>query len=147
MTLPRPHHPDLATVKDKHPTRALAVAIHYHLRKRMYPHFLASQTEIADLFAVEWKKFFTSVTGREYEGSQKMSKMRKLYLDKPPDTKEDKDKEKASPAKQEPPTAANDDQEIDPEMPELEDTEPPKPKRFHFNKPQPAQGKKHFPKK
>ena len=99
MMLPRPHHPDLATVKDKHPTRALTVAIHYHLRKRMYPSFPASQTKIADLFAVERKKFFTSVTSREYEGSQKMSKMRKLDLDKPPDTKEDKDKEKASPAK------------------------------------------------
>ena len=110
----------------------------------MYPHFPASQTKIADLFAVEWKKFFTSVTGREYEGGQKM---RKLELDKPPNTKEDKDKEKASPAKQEPSTSANDDQEIDPEVPELEDTEPLKPKRFHFKKPQPAQGKKHFPKK
>ena len=73
--------------------------------------------------------------------------MRKLDLVKPLDTKEDKDKEKASPAKQEPSTSANDDQEIDHEMPELEDTEPPKPKRFHFKKPQPAQGKKHFPKK
>ena len=68
MTLPRPHHPDLATVKDKHPTRALAVAIHYQLRKRMYPHFPTSQTKIADLFTIERKKFFTSVTGREYEG-------------------------------------------------------------------------------
>ena len=66
--LPRPHHPDLATVKEKHPTRALTVAIHYQLRKRMYPCFPASQTEIADLFIVERKKFFTSVTGREYEG-------------------------------------------------------------------------------
>ena len=113
----------------------------------MHSHFPTSQTKIADLFAVKWKKFFTSVTGREYEGGQKMSKMRKLDLDKSSDTKEDKDKEKASPAKQEPPTSASDDQEIDPEMPELEDTEPPKPKRFHFKKQQPAQGKKHFPKK
>ena len=113
----------------------------------MYPHFPASQTEIADLFVVKQKKFFTSVTSREYEGGQKMSKMRKLDLDKSPDTKEDKGKEKVSPAKQEPPTSASDDQEIDPEMPELEDTEPLKPKRFHFKKPQPAQGKKHFPKK
>ena len=68
MMLPRPHHPDLATVKDKHPMRALTAAIHYQLRKRMYPHFPASQTEIADLFTVKQKKFFTSVTGREYEG-------------------------------------------------------------------------------
>ena len=28
MMLPRPHHPDLTTVKDKHPMRALAAAIH-----------------------------------------------------------------------------------------------------------------------
>ena len=68
----------------------------------MYPHFPTSQTEIADLFAVERKKFFTSVTSREYEGGRKMSEMRKLDLDKSSDTKEDKDKEKASPAKQEP---------------------------------------------
>ena len=142
--LPRPHHPNLATVKDKHPTRALAAAIHYHLRKRMYPHFLASQTEIADLFTVKQKKFFISVTSREYEGGRKLSKVRKLDLDKPLDTKGDKDKENnASPVKQEPPTSANDDQE----MPELEDAEPPKPKKFHFKKPQPAQGRKHFSKK
>ena len=113
----------------------------------MYPRCPASQTEIADLFTVERKKFFTSVTGREYEGGQKLSKVRKLDSDKPPGTKGDKDKEdNASPA-QEPPRPAIDDQEIDSEMPELEDTEPPKPKRFHFKKPQPAQGKKHFSKK
>ena len=81
------------------------------------------------------------------KGAKNLSKMRKLDLDKSLDTKEDKDKEKAPPAKQEPPTSASDNQEIDPEMPELEDTEPPKPKRFHFKKPQPVQGKKHFPKK
>ena len=83
----------------------------------MYPHFPASQTEIADLFTVEWKKFFTSVTSREYEGGQNLSKARKLDSDKPPGTKGDKDKEdNASPA-QEPPRPATDDQEIDPEMP------------------------------
>ena len=93
------------------------------------------------------KKFFTSVASREYEGGQKLSKVRKLDSDKPLGTKGDKDKEdNASPA-QEPPRPATDNQEIDPEMPELEDTEPPKPKRFQFKKPQPAQGKKHFSKK
>ena len=29
--LPRPHHPDLDSIPPKHPTRALAAAIHYHL--------------------------------------------------------------------------------------------------------------------
>ena len=31
--LPRPHHPDLDSIPPKHPTRALAAAIHYHLQK------------------------------------------------------------------------------------------------------------------
>ena len=31
--LPRPHHPDLDSIPLKHPTRALAAAIHYHLHK------------------------------------------------------------------------------------------------------------------
>ena len=59
--LPRPHHPALNSIPPKHPTRALAAAIHYHLQKRMCTKFNASQTEIADLFQVERKKFFTSV--------------------------------------------------------------------------------------
>ena len=31
--LPRPHHPDIDSIPPKHPTRALAAAIHYHLQK------------------------------------------------------------------------------------------------------------------
>ena len=61
--LPRPHHPDLDSIPLKHPTRALAAAIHYHLQKQMCTKFNASQTEIANLFQVKRKKFFTSITG------------------------------------------------------------------------------------
>ena len=52
--LPRPHHPDLDSIPPKHPTRALAAAIHYHL---WCTKFNASQTEIANLFQVERKSF------------------------------------------------------------------------------------------
>ena len=55
--LPRPYHPSLDSIPPKHPTRALAAAIHYHLRKRMCTKFTALQTEVADLFQVERKKF------------------------------------------------------------------------------------------
>ena len=51
--LPRPHHPNLDQVPAKHPTRALASAIHYQLRKRMFTKFATSQTDIADLFQVK----------------------------------------------------------------------------------------------
>ena len=37
--LPRPYHPDLEAVDSKHPTRALAAAIHYQIRKRCSPNF------------------------------------------------------------------------------------------------------------
>ena len=40
----------------------------------MFTKFPASQTKIADLFQVERKKFFTSITGHEYEGGKKMMK-------------------------------------------------------------------------
>ena len=72
--LPRPHHPNFEAVDPKHPTRALAAALHYQIRKKMFTKFPASQTEIADLFQVERKKFFTSITGHEYEGGKKMTK-------------------------------------------------------------------------
>ena len=72
--LPRPYHPDLEAVDPKHPTRALAAAIHYQIRKKMFTKFPASQTKIADLFQVERKKFFTSITGREYEGRKENDK-------------------------------------------------------------------------
>ena len=58
-----PDHPDLDQVPAKHPTRALAGAIHYQLRKCMFTKFTASQTDIADLFKVKRQKFFTSITG------------------------------------------------------------------------------------
>ena len=90
--LPRPHHPNLEAVDPKHPTRALAAAIHYQIRKKMFTKFPASQTEIVNLFQVERKKFFTSITGHKYEGGKKMMK-KKL---KTSDTKEDGDKSKES---------------------------------------------------
>ena len=48
--IPRPHHPDLDQVPVKHPTRALAGANHYQLRKCMFTKFATSQTDVADLF-------------------------------------------------------------------------------------------------
>ena len=97
--LPRPHHPDLDQVPAKHPTRALASAIHYQLRKRMLTKFTTSQTDIADLFQVERKKFFTSITGRVYEAGKKQTKAEKTKL-------AETSKEKTTPGQEEPqPTA------------------------------------------
>ena len=126
--LPRPHHPDLEAVDPKHSTRTLAPAIHYQIRKKMFTKFPASQTEIANLFQVERKKFFTSITGCEYEGGKKMTKKKV----KTSDTKEAK--ESTSPT------------QTDPDMPPLEDKDAlMRPKQFKFKKPIPT--KKHHQKK
>ena len=67
-------------VPAKHPTRALASAIHYQLIKRMFTKLAASQTDGADLFQVERKKFFTSIIGREYKAGKKQTKAEKTKM-------------------------------------------------------------------
>ena len=133
--LPRPHHPDLDSIPPKHPTRALAAAIHYHLRKRMCTKFNASQTKIADLFQVERKKFFTSIMGCEYDPGKKPAKSEKL---KTSPTKKDMSTEKHTDEPQ--PSQPTTTTEVDPKMPPLEDIRPKK--KFRFKDPD----SKHFPK-
>ena len=101
----------------------------------MFTKFAASQTDIADLFQVERKKFFTSITGREYEAGKKQTKAEKTKM------AETTAKEKATPGQEEPqPTAAT---EVDPEMPPLEDIRPKK--KFRFKDPESTPRSKHFP--
>ena len=112
--LPRPYHPALDSISSKHPTRALAAAIHYHLQKRMCTKFNASQTEIANLFQVERKKFFTSIMGHEYDPGKKPTKSEKLKTPPKKDTSTEKQTEEPQPS---PSTTS----EVDPKMPPLED--------------------------
>ena len=73
----RPHHPDLDSIPAKHPTRVLKGAIHYQLKKCLFTKFTTSQSDVADLSQVERKKFFTSITGREYDVGKKPTKAEK----------------------------------------------------------------------
>ena len=93
------------------------------------------QTEIADLFQVERKKFFTSITGCKNNLGKKPTKSEKL---KTSPTKKDTSTEKHTDKQQlSQPTTTT---EIDPEMPPLEDIRPKK--KFRFKDPD----SKHFPK-
>ena len=76
----------------------------------MCTHFTASQNEIADLFQVERKKFFTSITGQEYDARKKTTKIKT----------ESKSEQPSQPAS-----------ESKPDMPPLEDADQPK-KKFKF---------------
>ena len=78
--------------------------------------FNASQTEIADLFQVERKKFFTSIMGCEYDPGKKSTKSEK-------ETSTEKQTEEPQPSQS---TTS----EVDPKMPPLEDIIPKKKLRF-----------------
>ena len=98
------------SIPPKHPTRELAAAIHYHLWKRMCVKFNALQTEIANLFQVERKKFFTSITVCEYDPGKKPTKSEKLKTSLKKDTSTEKQTEEPQPSQS---TTT----EVDPEIP------------------------------
>ena len=100
--------------------------------------FNASQTEIANLFQVERKKFFTSITGCKYDPGKKPTKSEKL---KTSPTKKDKSTEKHAdePQPSQQPAAT----EVDSKMPPLEDIQPKK--KFRFKDPGSTPQSKHFP--
>ena len=73
LILPRPFHPKLSGIAFKHPTRCLAAAAHFLIRKKlfnsMYPHLL-----VAKDFAVAEKKLHLTVSGRQYDPGKKAPK-------------------------------------------------------------------------
>ena len=140
--LPRPHHLNLDKIPAKHPTRVLAAAIHYQLCKRIFTKFTASQTDVTDLFQVERKKVFMSVTGHDYDTGKKPTKAKKLKMS----SQEGKAEEKTPAAeKEDHPTPMP---EVDPQMPPLEDVTPTTPKKtFWFKAQDPTTRPKHSQKK
>ena len=75
--LPCPHHPKLDGVDAKHPTCCLTAAVHYTLHERLFDKFKESQAGVTDLFLVECKKFFTSITRCTYDTGKKLPKVEK----------------------------------------------------------------------
>ena len=75
--LPRPYHPKLETVEGKNATRCLTVVVHYQLWQKLFTKFRDSQANIADMFSVERKKFYTSITGHTYDVGKKLMKAEK----------------------------------------------------------------------
>ena len=76
LILPQPFHPKFATIDFKNPTRCLAAAAHFLIRKKLfntkYPQLL-----VAKDFAVAEKKFHLTVSGRKYDPGKKAPKKRR----------------------------------------------------------------------
>ena len=75
LILPQPFHPKLSGISFKHPTRCLAAAAHFLIRKELfnskYPQLL-----VAKDFAVAEKKLHLAISGRKYNPGKKVPKKR-----------------------------------------------------------------------
>ena len=86
LILPQPFHSKFSTIAFKHPTRCLAAAAHFLIRKKLfnskYPQLL-----VAKDFAVAEKKLHLTVSGRKYNPGKKAPKKRRTSDVKPADPK------------------------------------------------------------
>ena len=76
LILPQPFHPKLSSIAFKHPTRCLAAAAHFLIRKKLfnskYPQLL-----VAKDFAVAEKKLHLTISRRKYDPGKKAPKKRR----------------------------------------------------------------------
>ena len=73
LILPRPFHPKFSTIDFKHPTRCLAAAAHFLIRKKLF-NTKYPQLQVAKDFALAEKKLHLTVSGRKYDPGKKAPK-------------------------------------------------------------------------
>ena len=79
LILPQPFHPKFTKIDFKDPTRCLAVAAHFLIRKKLF-NSKCTQLHVTKDFAVAEKKLHLAISGRKYDPGKKASK-RKLTSD------------------------------------------------------------------
>ena len=70
LLLPRPFHPKLSGIPLEHPTRCLAAAAHFLIRKKLF-NSKNPQLQVAKDFAVAEKKLHLTASGRKYDPGKK----------------------------------------------------------------------------
>ena len=75
LILPRPFHPKFSGISFKHPTRCLAAAAHFLIRKELF-NSKYPQLQVAKDFAVAEKKLHLAASGRKYDPGKKAPKKR-----------------------------------------------------------------------
>ena len=93
LILPRPFHPKFAKLDFKDPTRCLAAAAHFLIRKKLF-NTKYPQLHVAKDFAVAEKKLHLAVNGRKYDPGKKAPKRKRTSAvktaDPKPSTSQDK---------------------------------------------------------
>ena len=75
LILPQPFHPKFSGIPFKHPTRCLAAAAHFLIRKELF-NSKYPQLQVAKDFAVAEKKLHLATSGRKYDPGKKVPKKR-----------------------------------------------------------------------
>ena len=75
LILPQPFHPKFSSVSFKHPTRCLAAAAHFLIRKELF-NSKYPQLQVAKDFAVTEKKLHLAASGRKYDPGKKAHRKR-----------------------------------------------------------------------
>ena len=76
LILPRPFHPKFSTIDFKHPTRCMAAAAHFLIRKKLF-NTKYLQLLVGKDFALAEKKLHLAVSGRKYDPGKKAPKKRR----------------------------------------------------------------------
>ena len=103
LILPRPFHPKFSTITFKHPTRCLAAAAHFLIRKKLF-NTKYPQSLVAKDFAVAEIKLHLAVSRRKYDPGKKVPKKRRTSdvktADPKPSTSQDQPQDKSAPDQQ-----------------------------------------------
>ena len=102
LILSQPFHPKFAKLDFKDPTRCLAAAAHFLIRKKLF-NSKCTQLHVTKDFAVAEKKLHLTVSGRKYDPDKKASKRKRTSdvktADPKPSTSQDKSASTQQPQK------------------------------------------------
>ena len=96
LILPRPFHLKFANLDFKDPTRCLAAAAHFLIRKKLF-NFKCTQLHVAKDFAVAEKKLHLAISRRKYDPGKKASKRKLTSDEKTSDPKPSTSQDKSTP--------------------------------------------------
>ena len=95
LILPRPFHPKFAKLDFKDPTRCLAVAAHFLIRKKLF-NSKCTQLHVTKDFAVAEKKLHLTISRRKYDPGKKTLKRKRTSDEKTSDPKPSTSQDKSA---------------------------------------------------
>ena len=123
LILPQPFHPKFAKLDFKDPTRCLAVAAHFLIRKEFF-NSKCTQLHVAKVFAVAEKKLHLAISRRKYDPGKKASKRKRTSAVKTSDPKPSTSQDKSASEQQPQDESVSEQQPQDEPVPEQQQNEP-----------------------